>query len=128
MLPSEEDLHLDGDLPLTSGRIPLDIPDDTQVPPWAYLDVTVRAMFVDVRVLSPKAEQKDDHFNPTAARALAGVYRSDCLHCMVFDCPPAEDPNASDSPVSTGMSSGSDDPPAPTPSATGSAGLIVGGK
>jgi len=56
MLPSKEDSRFDPDHPLTSDRIPLDIPDDTKVPLWAYLDVTVCAMLVKVLAPSPKVE------------------------------------------------------------------------
>lgn len=45
------DPHLDADLPLTFDRIPLSIPGGTKVPPWAYLDVTVRVKLVGI--LSP---------------------------------------------------------------------------
>ncbi|KAF9788035.1 hypothetical protein BJ322DRAFT_600194 [Thelephora terrestris] len=46
-------------------QIPLDIPSDTQVPPWAYLDVT-----------------KENNFNLTAARALVD-------NRTILDSPPS---------------------------------------
>jgi len=82
MLLSTEDPRVDADVLLTSDRIPLDIPDDTKVPLWAYLDVTVCARLVEVLAPSLKAEQKEDNFNLTAARVLAGVCRSGCIHCI----------------------------------------------
>ena len=85
MLPSKEDSRVDAALPLTPNRIPLHIPNDTEVPLWAYLDVTVRAKLVKVLAPSPKAEQKQDNFNLTAARALAGMCRSECVRCILFD-------------------------------------------
>ena len=66
-------------------RIPFDIPDDTKVPLWAYLDVTVCTRLVRVLAPSPKIEQKEDNFNLTAARALAGMCRTEYTHCTSFD-------------------------------------------
>lgn len=42
------DPHIDADLSLTFDRIPLGIPSDTKVPPWAYLDVTVCVKLVGI--------------------------------------------------------------------------------
>jgi len=56
MLPSKEDLCVDADPPLTSDRTPFDIPDDTKVPLWAYLDVTVCTVLVKVLAPSHKTE------------------------------------------------------------------------
>ena len=57
MLPSEENPQVDADLPLTPDRIPLDIPNDTKVPPWAYLDVTVCARLVRILAPSPRSAE-----------------------------------------------------------------------
>ena len=56
MLPSKEDPLVDAGPRLTSDRTPFDIPDDTEVPSWAYLDVTVRAILVRVPTPSLKTE------------------------------------------------------------------------
>ena len=82
---SKEDPHVRADFPLTSDRIPLDIPGNTEVPPWAYLNVTVCKRLAKIPVPSPKTEQKEDNFNLTAAQALVGMYFSECFHCTVFD-------------------------------------------
>jgi len=84
-LPSKEGPRVDADPPLTSDRIPLDIPGDTEVPLWAYLNVTVRTILIKVLVPSPKTEQEEDNFNLTAARALAGMCRGEHVHCILFD-------------------------------------------
>ena len=78
MLPSKENLYVDVDFPLTSDRIPLPIPGGTEVPSWAYLDVTVCARVAKVLAPSPETEQKEGNFNLTAARAIAGTCRRGC--------------------------------------------------
>lgn len=83
MLPSKENPHVEVGLLLTYDRIPLDIPHDTEVPQWAYLNVTVRVRLIELLLPSLKTEQEEDNFNHTAARALVGMCRSGCLHWNV---------------------------------------------
>ena len=85
MLPSKEYSRVDADPPLSFGRIPFDIPDDTEVPLWAYLDVTVCTRLVKALAPSPNIEQEENNFNLTAARALASMCRREYAHCILFD-------------------------------------------
>lgn len=80
-----ENTQIDPDFPLTPDRIPLDIPDDTKVPPWASLNVTVCARLIGILVSSLKTEQVEDKFNLTAARAVAGMCYDAHLSCTLFD-------------------------------------------
>ena len=127
MLHSKDNLRIDRDLPLTSDRIPLDIPDNTEVPRWAYLNVTVCARLDETLVPSPKTEteQEEDNFNITAARVLVGTCPSKCFYRTRFYSLPTENLDMSDRSPSLAMSS---DPGDPTPSTTNHIGAIVGGK